>query len=94
MTHTRHAPITAICIRELNGNSVVFGCGDYDCPENVRYIKCAEEKDLCKQFLRHWQQDYPDIISEGIQTSLIYLISSIVFVCYLVKSMQRNFHFK
>jgi len=57
------APITAICIRELNGNSVVFGCGDYDCPENVRYIKCAEEKDLCKQFLRHWQQDYPDIIS-------------------------------
>ena len=57
------APITAICIRELNGNSVVFGCGDYDCPENVRYIKCAEEKDLCKQFLTHWQQDYPDIIS-------------------------------
>ena len=23
----------------------------------------CEEKDLCKQFLRHWQQDYPDIIS-------------------------------
>ncbi len=57
------APITAICIRELNGNSVVFGCGDYDCPENVRYIKCAEEKDLCKQFLQYWQSDYPDIIS-------------------------------
>ena len=57
------APITAICIRELNGNSVVFGCGDYDCPENVRYIKCAEEKDLCKQFLQYWQADYPDIIS-------------------------------
>ena len=57
------SPITAICIRELNGNSVVFGCGDYDCPENVRYIKCAEEKDLCKQFLQYWQSDYPDIIS-------------------------------
>ena len=57
------APITAICIRELNGNSVVFGCGDYDCPENVRYIKCAEEKDLCKQFLQYWQAEYPDIIS-------------------------------
>ena len=29
------APITAICIRQLNGQSVVFGCRDYDSPENV-----------------------------------------------------------
>ena len=57
------APITAICIRQLNGNSVVFGCRDYDCPENVTYIKCINENDLCKQFIKHWQEDYPDVIS-------------------------------
>ena len=57
------APITAICIRQLNGNSVVFGCRDYDCPENVTYIKCENENDLCKQFIKHWQEDYPDVIS-------------------------------
>ena len=57
------APITAICIRRLNGKSFVFGCRDYDCPENVTYIKCINENDLCKQFIKHWQEDYPDVIS-------------------------------
>ena len=57
------APITAICIRQLNGNSVVFGCRDYDCPENVTYIKCENEHKLCMKFVEYWQSDYPDVIS-------------------------------
>ncbi len=57
------APITAICIRQLNGNSVVFGCRDYDCPENVTYIKCENEYKLCMKFVEYWQSDYPDVIS-------------------------------
>ena len=57
------APITAICIRQLNGQSVVFGCRDYDSPENVVYVKCANENDLCKKFIKYWEGDYPDVIS-------------------------------
>lgn len=57
------APITAICIRQLNGNSVVFGCRDYDCPQNVTYIKCENEHKLCMKFVEYWQSDYPDVIS-------------------------------
>jgi len=63
-------PITAIAIRSLNGDMIVYGCGDYDKEKdetnkgkNVTYIKCRDEYTLCRTFLTDWEKDYPDVIS-------------------------------
>ncbi len=63
-------PITAIAIRSLNGDMVVYGCGDYDKEKdetnkdkNVTYIKCRDEYTLCRTFLTDWEKDYPDVVS-------------------------------
>jgi DNA polymerase elongation subunit (family B) len=63
-------PITAIAIRDLNGDMVVYGCGDYDKEKDetnkdktVKYVKCRDEYTLCKTFLDDWEKDYPDVIS-------------------------------
>ena len=63
-------PITAIAIRSLNGDMVVYGCGDYDKEKdetnkgkNVTYIKCRDEYTLCKTFLTDWEKDSPDVVS-------------------------------
>ena len=56
-------PITAICIKYVGGETVVFGCGDYEKQGNEIYIKCADEVTLIKKFLQLWQDKCPDIIS-------------------------------
>jgi DNA polymerase elongation subunit (family B) len=56
-------PITAICIRYVNGETVVFGCGDYEVQGKEIYIKCQDEYSLIKKFLQLWQDKCPDIIS-------------------------------
>jgi DNA polymerase elongation subunit (family B) len=56
-------PITAICIKYLNGQTVVFGCGDYEQQGGEIYIKCDDEYSLCKKFLAFWQENCPDVIS-------------------------------
>ena len=56
-------PITAICIKYLNGQTVVFGCGDYELRGDETYIKCDDEYSLCKKFLAFWQENCPDVIS-------------------------------
>jgi len=57
-------PITAICIKYLNGNATVFGCGEFrNDREDVIYTKCNDEYDLCKKFLAFWQENCPDVIS-------------------------------
>ena len=63
-------PITAIAIKYLNGQTVVFACGDYDKTldkENdttgITYVKCDDEYNLCKKFLRFWEENCPDAIS-------------------------------
>ena len=48
-------PITAICIKYLNGQTTVFGCGDYELRGDETYIKCEDEFNLCKKFLDFWQ---------------------------------------
>ena len=56
--------ITAIAIRQLNGGTTVYGCGDYNNnDETVTYHKCRDEYDLCKKFLSDWNANPPDIIS-------------------------------
>jgi DNA polymerase elongation subunit (family B) len=57
-------PITAICVKYLNGNATVFGCGEFrNDREDVIYTKCNDEYDLCKKFLAFWQENCPDVIS-------------------------------
>ena len=57
-------PITAICIKYMNGRTYVYGCGDYNNQDdNVTYLKCRDEYDLCKKFLFDWQENCPDVIS-------------------------------
>jgi DNA polymerase elongation subunit (family B) len=57
-------PITAIAIKELNGGMKVYGCGDYNNnDEDVTYIKCRDEYDLCKKFLQDWSDNTPDVIT-------------------------------
>ena len=56
-------PITAICIKYVGGETVVFGCGDYVKQGDEIYIKCVDEISLIKKFLQLWQDKCPDIIS-------------------------------
>lgn len=56
-------PITAITMRYLNGETLVFGCGDYTVQGDENYIKCDDEYDLCKKFVSYWTLDYPDVIT-------------------------------
>ena len=57
-------PITAICIRYVNGRTIVYGCGDYiNNDEHVTYIKCKDEWSLCKKFLEDWSENCPDILT-------------------------------
>ena len=56
--------ITAIAVRQLNGGTTVYGCGDYNNnDETVTYHKCRDEYDLCKKFLSDWNANPPDVIS-------------------------------
>ena len=56
-------PITAICLKYINGMTLVFGCGDYIVQGDEHYIKCKDEWTLCKQFLKHWQNNTPDVLT-------------------------------
>jgi DNA polymerase elongation subunit (family B) len=57
-------PITAIAIHQLNGGTTVYGCGDYvNKDENVNYVLCKDEVDLCERFLADWSSNHPDVIT-------------------------------
>jgi DNA polymerase elongation subunit (family B) len=56
-------PITAIAIRQLNGAITVYGCGEYQVQGEEIYIRCKDEYNLCKTFLNHFKDNYPDIIT-------------------------------
>ena len=57
-------PITAIAVKTVGGNMKVYGCGDFSSQrDDVTYIKCRDEYDLCKRFLEDWQLNTPDIIT-------------------------------
>jgi len=61
--HKADEPITAIALSYLNGETVVFGCGDYQTTGAEKYIKCVDEWTLCKKFITYWQENCPDVIS-------------------------------
>ena len=63
-------PITAIAIEYMNGETFVFGIGDYDKEKDksndtskLTYIKCRDEWTLCKKFMQLWQAKCPDVIT-------------------------------
>ena len=57
-------PITAIAVKRIGGHMKVYGCGDFNnYNDNVTYMKCRDEYDLCKRFLEDWFHDCPDIIT-------------------------------
>ena len=56
-------PITAIAIKYINGTMTVFACGDYKVQGDEVYVKCDDEYNLCKKFLRFWEENCPDAIS-------------------------------
>ena len=52
-----------------------MGQGDFKTDrEDVTYIRCNSEKEIIKEFMTFWMKNYPDIITVGIVSSLIYLI--------------------
>jgi DNA polymerase elongation subunit (family B) len=56
-------PITAIAWKTLNGGMTVYGCGDYEIKGDETYVKCDSEHDLCKRFLKDWQENCPDVVT-------------------------------
>lgn len=55
-------PITAITIKR-NSLIVSLGCGDFDAPEGVIYIKCPDEITLLEKFIEVWKKMDLDIIT-------------------------------
>lgn len=56
-------PITAITMTYLNGETLVYGCGDYQLKGEEKYFKCENEYQLCLKFLRQWYENCPDVVS-------------------------------
>ena len=57
-------PITAIGIHFLHGKTKVYGCGTYiNNREDITYILCEDEIDLCEKFLKDWSDNCPDVLT-------------------------------
>lgn len=57
-------PITSIALKFVGEEKYyLFGYHDFDCPDNVYYIKCQDEWTLLKKFIEIWSLEYPDIVS-------------------------------
>jgi DNA polymerase elongation subunit (family B) len=57
--------ILSISVQDLHtGKVICFGVKPYtNTNDNVTYILCSDELDLCVKFLEFWKSDYPDIVS-------------------------------
>jgi len=54
--------ITAITIKRRD-LIIALGCGDYNAPEGVLYLKCKDEEHLLLKFITIWKKIDPDIIT-------------------------------
>ncbi len=62
---TADKEITAITMM-YDKITIAFGYGDFDVPdESIKYIKCADEFDLVKKFLKLWESSVycPDVVT-------------------------------
>ena len=41
----------------------VYACGNYDPPQNVRYIRSPNEEMMLTEFVKDWSENYPDIVT-------------------------------
>lgn len=48
---------------QWNENVIVLGLKDFEPPENVKYIKCADEEALLRNFLYIWKNIDPDVVT-------------------------------
>lgn len=57
--------LLTITLQDFNTKKITtFGVKPYhNTRDDVEYILCKDEKDLCLKFLDFWEADYPDIIS-------------------------------
>ena len=62
--------VTAITMKNnIDDVYYTFGCGEYDTSKalmqtnEVRYIKCADERELLHKFVYHWSKTSPDIVT-------------------------------
>jgi len=57
--------VLLITIQDYNTKDITsFGCKAYlPKNENVTYVKCDDEMDLLRRFIKHLKSDYPDIIT-------------------------------
>lgn len=79
-------PVTAITMRSsVDDIYYCWGLGDFDKTKTVNtelvidYVKCADEHELLKRFLAHWQYRYPDIITgwNSRLFDIVYLVNRI-----------------
>lgn len=42
---------------------IVWGCGDYNAPDDVDYRKCRDEEDLLRKFVEFWEMNCPDVFT-------------------------------
>ena len=85
-SHALH-PITAITSKN-NVDDIFYcwGCGDYNpkvsIVENahIKYIHCADERDLMIKFIDHWSKNYPDVVTgwNSRMFDMVYIINRCV----------------
>lgn len=58
-------PINLITIYDsLEKKFYTWGCKNYSTTdEDVKYIKCKDERDLLRSFMKYWKSDTPDIVT-------------------------------
>jgi len=56
-------PVTAIALKFVGGHMFVWGCGDYETKGQERYLKCKDEYQLLKMFVKFWQEKCPDVLT-------------------------------
>ena len=54
--------ILAISIK-IGDDFKTYACGEYSPTDDVRYIKCPNEKTLLTEFINDWASNYPDIVT-------------------------------
>lgn len=59
-------PITSIALKFFGEDKFyifAYNSDNYNPADNVIFVKCRDEYDLCKKFIDVWSFDYPDIVS-------------------------------
>ena len=54
--------VLAISIK-IGDDFKTYACGEYSPTDDVRYIKCPNEKTLLTEFINDWASNYPDIVT-------------------------------